>query len=510
MRLLKSYPLHPFIFAVSPILYIYSRNIIRLHFLMTARAFIVVLLLAGFGIVIFWIIARDWNRAALVTSLSLMLFIFYGQIVLLLHSQLDHNFLPLILFSFIAILSFGIWYLVRKLTDPTEASASLNFASLLLLLLFMLKVGHFEFVTYQSNVEAGGITQKLIPNSITSISQEQLPDIYYIILDGYTSAEKFAEYTGHDLDSFVQDLQQIGFYVASCSQSNYINTQHSVTSSFYLEYLNNILANNTILPTLDKSTLIQTLKLHDYQIIVFENWAEGLFGLQGDVRLSKNRNLIGNLSLLSGINDLELDLINTYLMRPISKIPYFDSFIPEMFNPRQNMHYEYYLQINYILYELPKIPSLEGPKFVYTHIIAPHTPYIFNPDGEFVSSGGSYLWNAEYLNSQLIPILISIIEKSDIPPIIIVQGDHGPKRGSTPEQRLAILNAFYIDQEITDQLYATITPINSFRLILNNYFHTQLPLLDDISYYQIRDKGIHLENNFRNATIVPNSCDNIK
>jgi len=47
---------------------------------------------------------------------------------------------------------------------------------------------------------------------------------------------------------------------------------------------------------------------------------------------------------------------------------------------------------------------------------------------------------------------------------------------------MKILNAYYLPAA-RELPYASISPVNSFRLILNNYFHTAYPLLEDRSWF---------------------------
>jgi hypothetical protein len=84
-----------------------------------------------------------------------------------------------------------------------------------------------------------------------------------------------------------------------------------------------------------------------------------------------------------------------------------------------------------------------------------------------------------------------ILTESQTPPVIIIQGDHGPGGHldwDSPSQtclaeRTAILNAYYLPGYTPKQLYPEITPVNSFRVILNHYFGARLELLPDQTYF---------------------------
>jgi hypothetical protein len=49
-------------------------------------------------------------------------------------------------------------------------------------------------------------------------------------------------------------------------------------------------------------------------------------------------------------------------------------------------------------------------------------------------------------------------------------------------RKLRILNAYYLPGDPTTEPYPTITPVNTFRVILNGYFGGSLPLLPDRTY----------------------------
>jgi hypothetical protein len=70
---------------------------------------------------------------------------------------------------------------------------------------------------------------------------------------------------------------------------------------------------------------------------------------------------------------------------------------------------------------------------------------------------------------------------------------------ASPEDRMAILNAYFLPGDGERQLYSAITPVNSFRVIFNRYFGGQFDLLKDSSYFSYYQRPFE----FR---FIPNEC----
>src|ERR1044072_4294005 len=81
---LQRWPLHPFLFAVYPILALLAFNISEVDFPSGLRPLALSTLLAGLLILVFYVFFRDWKKAALMSTLILILFFSYGHIYLLL------------------------------------------------------------------------------------------------------------------------------------------------------------------------------------------------------------------------------------------------------------------------------------------------------------------------------------------------------------------------------------------------------------------------------------------
>jgi len=89
-----------------------------------------------------------------------------------------------------------------------------------------------------------------------------------------------------------------------------------------------------------------------------------------------------------------------------------------------------------------------------------------------------------YLNTRVEQLVEEIKANSKTPPIIIIQGDHGPNHGMTSDRaRMSILNAYYLPDGGDELLYPSISPVNTFRVIFNYYFGGEYELLEDVAHF---------------------------
>src|SRR5918996_1499607 len=81
---MQGFPLHPFVFAIYPILALLAFNISQVGFSSGLRPLLCSVFVAGFLTLAFYAIFRDWKRAALISTILLLLFYSYGHVYLLL------------------------------------------------------------------------------------------------------------------------------------------------------------------------------------------------------------------------------------------------------------------------------------------------------------------------------------------------------------------------------------------------------------------------------------------
>ena len=104
-----------------------------------------------------------------------------------------------------------------------------------------------------------------------------------------------------------------------------------------------------------------------------------------------------------------------------------------------------------------------------------------------------YRRQVQFVTKRIQRTIDDILAQSSEPPIIILQSDHGPAPRPLGEfgnlvERMGILHASHLPDGGNAFLYPKITPVNTFRIILKHYFHADLPLLEDKSFYSPYDR----------------------
>ena len=491
-------PFYPLLLAVYPVLAMLAFNDSQTQLGAGLRPLLICL---GGAIIVFAILRlllHSWSRAALLTGLLLAWVFVYGHLYNLLKPVTVLGIAPgrhRILFPIYTLIGLGLaYYLLRSKNSFTGAVPILNLISIGLVALALGQIG-----VYSAQIKLAQLDQPKPTHQSTQVNianTSQLPDIYYIILDTYTRSDTLKTYFNFDNQPFLDRLQEMGFYVATCARANYTSTETSLASSLNLNYLEALSpkfargsTDHSALPVLIKDNLLrQVLEPLGYQSIAFQNEYLWAVWTDADIYLvpTPSAQVLRSLSPFEAM--FERSTVAAFLVDAQSVL--FKDWVKQVNFPYAD-HIE---QVNYELDKLPTIPSIAGPKLVFVHVLVPHMPYIFQPDGslqtdenfyrdannpindEYYQKG--YTNQVQFINQRMLDILQKIISHSAVKPIIIVQGDHGVRNYN----RASILNAYYLPGGVEKKLYPTISPVNTFRIVLDNYFGKQYPLLNDASY----------------------------
>ena len=482
-------PLHPFFFSAFPICSLLGANLDKAGVSQLLYPLLIVFAAAGLIYLLAWLCLRNTHQSALLTTLFSLSFLCYGHVILSFMAFITSNIQPIVFlctfYAVVAALAALIVVLLRK-KNLTDVSFILDTVSLCMLVSTALPI--FQF----TSVEKFDLSKRFRVPAQDAGSKPEItdkPDVYYIILDGMERSDILRKAFGVDDSQFIDYLHSKGFYVADKSHSNYAYTALSLSSSLNMDYINWLSSLvgetnknwNPLFEMIVSSEAIRAFKAHGYRYIHFNSsfFATG------------NNPLADEIKTISWISPLMLAALQ---LTPIGVHT-------QLWHPA---HDELRRQKLSSFTALEEVVSEPGPKFVFAHIVLPHMPFLFDENGGPVN-GSLYSYMPEwadrqgykgqviFLQKRMIQVLENMLKKSAKPPIIIVQGDHGA--GATCEfesdspskeflqERMSILNAYLLPGGGSKKLYNSITPVNSFRVLLNYYLQYDLPLLEDKVYF---------------------------
>jgi len=506
----KSIVIHPFLFAIYPILFLFSHNIKEVQLKVIL---IPILITVGISFVLWFLLSpliKNKNKRGVVLSLFFIMFFSYGHLSNLLFDK-EINIIFLILFFLFLILLIFFSLKIRK--DFIRANLFFNIISLFLVLYSIINITYYE-LKYRTghSLNSENYSIKIPDKKNISINKKDYPDIYYIIFDRYGSSEMLKKFFHYDNSQFDKYLREKGFFVASQSKANYPYTYLSLASSLNFQYLDFLfeIAGKTNDRTISyelikKSKIVNFLKSRGYKYFHFGCW-------WGPTRKNKyaDKNFVFRDFKIFNIllDEYTETLFKTTLAYPI--IAKF--FKKELFESRGGPQ-----RVIQQLNQLELIPHIKGPKFIFAHFLITHPPYHFDKNGKIVSPEVAkqkkekdlYLDCITFVNKKIKNFVDKIISNSSSPPVIILQSDEGPfgrvlkgkkKWRSTYrliKYRASILNAYYLPGINHKNLYQKISPVNTFRLILNHYFGFNFKLLKDRVFVSKTNKNIY---KFRDVT----------
>jgi hypothetical protein len=432
------------------------------------------------------LIIKNGNKSGIITSLFLILFFAYGHIFIYVKgieilgfntSTHIHFVIP-----FVIIFSIGVYFILRikrKLDNATKIS---NAISITLVVMVTINITIFGVESFMMNENSESIIYSSNENKI-----DQYPDVYYIILDGYANSNTLTNEYDFDNQDFISYLENKNFIIPSQTHGNYPLTFLALSSSLNMKYLNEQKdqfdtrdkAQSTGHKLINDNEVMKNFKAKGYKIISFDSGS----WLTNSIKIA-DWNLCGTNNLDSEFVGM---IVRTTMLNPIH-VRLLENDIRE--------------GILCIFDELPLLKErTDKPIFVFAHILIPHPPYIFGANGQSVETESLSLtegWddregytNQIHFANKKIKDLLNEMLSDDYSPVIIIQSDHGP-RGSVDwenpdnvmiKRLYGILNAYHLPDDGNKEIYETISPINSFRIVSNYYLDQNYELLDDKAYF---------------------------
>jgi len=491
---------HPFLVGLFPIVFLYSRNVQAVD---PREAIGPALIVEAATLAIFLGLRRLWGdaaRAGVVASAGLILFFTFGKA----HRLLGRHGLgggpdsreALVLVAEVAAIVALAALLRRRPGIARATTAACN-------------AGSVALVGISLAVVAGRMAADLrelpralasAPTPATAPGPSRRPDIYFIVLDAYGRSDVLEEIYGFDNKPFLDRLERKGFFVARRSTSNYCQTALSISATLDGRYHDDLAGSRSPsrLPLRDRiadNATFRALAGHGYRSVGFAT----SFGItdpsRSDIYLAPPWNLGDFQSLV-----VESTPAWFLLGRRAASEP-------------RRAHRDRILNL---FDRLPEVARIDGPTFCLAHVVAPHPPFIFGPGGRDLSADEAdfsladgrswcsrhdhegaegyvrhYRDQVAYVTGRIEEAIDRVLAASPEPPIIVLQGDHGPAsrydldddRPHDLRERMGILNAIYLPGGKPEALHDAITPVNTFRVVLDHAFGSRLGPLEDRNYH---------------------------
>jgi Sulfatase len=325
-----------------------------------------------------------------------------------------------------------------------------------------------------------------IPELAKAGSGAATPDIYHFVFDRYGSENTLKRHFGSEAPPIGDFLEARGFYVAHRSFSNYLSTGHSLASTFHMDYLSELAADprvsgnnwHPIFRMLDDNRVGRLLRSRGYEQHQFGSWWAGTYHNP----YALNRPM--------GFSEFNM----TYLRRTIL-MPLFHLLPDTPLTMRLDWDNG---QCQRVARQVEEIKALERggpPLYVFVHLLVPHEPYVFTPDGRCLTRPESdargpdqgYLDQVGYTNVIIEDVVTTLLADRRPAPIILIQADEGPLpvlapgvkwEDATDEElriKFGILNAYYFPDGDYRRLRRGISPVNSYRVLFGKLFGLDLP-----------------------------------
>ena len=497
----RSFYVFPWLIPAFAILHYLANNVLLLSVAEAIPITIVTMAAATAAFVTFRLFFKTAAVAAVLTGLLGIAFFSYGHIYVALGERADHR----LLFGLGVPIVLGVGALVRGRPELARRLGTiLNFGSLVLLAAPVYQIAlpfyaaSFPQVDELSRESVG--FDRRVAEAKAKFPPDKLRDIYFIVLDEYPRSGSPKHF---DNSAFLQELENRGFYVAPQARSNYISSILSIPSFLDMEYVGDDSSaddaeSRRLFEMADNHRLGRILKTLGYKYVhVSSGWLV--------TSTNSNADLVVDFTpsgrVISGTDTRAPSLFATYarlsgrftttFLRTTAASP----FLSHRFSAEDDLPYETVHPFRTLAWLdfMKEVGSVEGPKFVFAHLMKPHGPASFDKYGNIPFDLGG--WSDDHdptvsepfygqliwLNGKMLEVIDAILEDYEEPPIMVIAGDHGHER-ENPSISNDILAAYLLPDGGESAIYPSITSVNHFRAILDYYFGLNLGLLEDRVY----------------------------
>ena len=422
---------------------------------------------------------KNKQKSGLLTFYFLFIFLFFGniedvfaKIQWLVYLSEPRFFLPLLFIVSIVV--------VYKICTIRKTH---NFHIFLNLVLFV-------WIVYEIVVMSWPISNQkhrsVIESRLNILTPENTIPVYWVILDEYAGDSVLLSDYEFNNTRFKDQMKSIGFGDIAKTKANYPLTVYSIASMLNMDYLptaalhqNYAYGYKYALSALRDNGLVE----------IFSHWGY-------DIRnysffdFKKAPAYFSNSLWGGGVRAFTARCMHIRLYK------HFFSFADKnhfgwFANYERSHNYKHIMDV---LHETRKTITDSGrPSFNFIHFIAPHKPFLFDSVGGNLTMSSqmkdqkdfnkkAYIWSVQKMNQLMIDWSKDIIKKHKGKVVIMIMSDHGPAGKRYKGRSLDNLSIVYTPLRNYRGWYQGISNVNQGRVLLNQVFGQNIPLLKDSLY----------------------------
>jgi hypothetical protein len=474
------------LFALYPIAAMYAHNVEQLRLSQALVPVLATLLIAAICYGGLYLFLKNHPKACISAAAFLVLFWHYDLISGFFISLplINHTvFLPALLVVYALLV-----YRVHRI----RAKHTLDNLTLIVLIPAVMLVALNVFMIVQGEVKKSTV-RNITRDTDTVFAEgiESYPDIYLLLFDEYAALPSMEEIWGYDNSAFAEKMEEKGFFFARNSKTRFVFTHMAVPGILNLDYPDEDISRSESMVMYNHNYVFKQLH-HElgYGIYFLDGWGsfQYTFNIPVEEFVCLYNTEYGPAYRLNEFSYLVLSRSMLMFLK--------DSLIDK----NANLYYQAH---NYFIDYIENFPLRaspgDQPRLLWAHVMAPHLPYVFDRDGNFNENPTNhweyrdlkpevlrslYLEQYIHITQRIDELTTAILERSGREPVIVLLSDHGPRLESVgvadPKQHHRVLNAVYFPGRDYSELHDSIAPVNTMRVLFNQFFGTDYDMLDDI------------------------------
>jgi hypothetical protein len=493
--------IYPFLFAIIPVLRLVAENPgwMEVDDAVVITATVLAACGAVYGLALLTTRRRGGRLPPLILLGAVLAFWVYVRVASFVEHRLS---VPhAVLFPLWAAATVGIiWWLVRRPALLDGAERFLTLTSAILVAWFLLSIGVAQYRSARAVRESAVVRRLTAPiRVLPGAKVGPKRDIYLIVLDQYANAEVTGRLFGFDNHVFLDSLRQLGFVVPAV-HSNYCHTFLSVPSMLNASHIVG-LARELGKTSIDRTVTdylvrhnrtVPFLKSQGYRFALFPTlgWEATKHDPRADLEFHTRP--ASDPALVMAGSGLRQVLLRTSLLK----------FVNFGGSRLARDH------VARTLAGIAEIPKMPGPVFTFAHVMSPHDPYVFDRDcrpahhqadgSRSQAEAAAYVEQIQCDDRLVLELVTTLLRTSDLPPVILLQGDHGsktllPYKDRTPDnitlaagkERLGAFGAYYLPDQGSKVFGDSVTIVNVMGNVLRFYLGADVPREPDDMYLSV-------------------------